>query len=174
MKPREMHTLNADRVDRPASKHDGVTRTSHMTIPGLVASTPHHIKTLYHYAHPLSTTARIYTVHVDFITHATVTRWRQQRNTKMFRNATASKEQATANRLPHTRPNLCPETLGLRMTMCQTILRYADHAVLRIFGRRLTYSSSAAPSQKQLCPFACNSSVRSTRSSLCNSSSRPL
>jgi hypothetical protein len=42
-----------------------------MTIPGLVASTPHHIKTLYYYAHPLQTTARIYTAHVDFITHTT-------------------------------------------------------------------------------------------------------
>ena len=90
--------------------------------------------------------------------------WRPPRNTRTSHSATASRKQATANRLLHTRPSLFPEMPGLRTTMCPMISRYDHKAYLRDRNIQLTIPSSAAPSQKQPSQFACNSSERSTRS----------
>lgn len=55
----------------------------------------------------------------------TSTRWRRTPDTRMCRNATASKRQATANRLPRTRLNQRQAIAGRRTTMFPTTSRYA-------------------------------------------------
>jgi hypothetical protein len=97
-------------------------------------------------------------------TAETTARWRPRQNTRMSHSATASKKQATANRLLHTRPNLSPEMPGLRTTMFPTTSRYTYKACPHDRNIKLTTPSSAAPSQKQPSLFACSSFARSTRS----------
>jgi hypothetical protein len=100
-----------------------VTRTSHMPVP----STPHH--QIYQLRPPLAlhhcTKAHCSRQLLNSYDCINSTRWRPRRNIRTFHNATASRKQATANRLPHTRPNLSLETPDLRMTMCPMTSRYA-------------------------------------------------
>jgi hypothetical protein len=137
VRTKDLHTLSTEYLTRPASKQ---ARRRHrdvaydVTIPPcfyllrLITRSCNptfiHLLRLRVFVQPTSTSRLTLLLGLP-------TRWRRQRNTKTFHNATASKEQATANRLPHTRPNLYPETSGLRMTMCPTISRYTYKALLR-------------------------------------------
>jgi hypothetical protein len=131
-----------------------------------VPSTPHHQAFQLH-APVRYNTAHICITYANYLIYTTAciaARWPPRQNIRTFRNATASRKQATANRLPHTRLNLYPEMPGLRTTMFPMTSRYAYKAHIVDLNSTLTIHSSAALSQKQPSRFACNSSERSTRS----------
>jgi hypothetical protein len=130
-----------------------------------VSSTPH--RQIFPLGAPLRYITAIpasLTPNIIYTTAEALVRWRPQQNTRMCHSATASRKQATANRLPHTRPNLSPEMPGLRTTIFLMTSRYAYEACPRDRNIQLITPSSAAPSQKQPSLFACNSFARSTRS----------
>ena len=58
----------------------------------------------------------------------------------MSHSATASRKQATANRLLHTRPNQSPEMPGLKTTMCPMTLRCVSQACSHHRNTANTYS----------------------------------